>query len=326
MRESEGGDVSLTKEQLELRRQGLTASDMVALSGTVPFKKRKSVYDVFLDKVHPDKVRPTEVTEAMELGHEAEPIIVNRVAKKLQLAVVYPQTTVRHAKIEWAMATPDAKIVETSGYVGVNGPPTYLNEKVLGLIECKLVGFFVADHWGEADDIEHGPPDFVYTQAVWQCMVTELPFCIVGAMIGTEVRTYRVDFDAGAREYAEALVEVAAKFRRDHVLTGIPPEVDGSESSREMLAALFQKHNGVRIRADALAEDHARAYFEARRLKNEAEQSMEVSKTLLLDRIRANEGLVGDGWECAWREQRGYRVNAYDVAPMRKFELRRLKR
>lgn len=316
-----GVAVTLTLDQLALRREGLTASDMVALSGTVPFKKRRTVFDVFLDKVHPDKVKPTEVTEAMELGHEAEPLIVERVARKLKLAVAYPQRTVRHAKIDWAMATPDAKVVGAP-YVGIMSASAY---EALGLIETKLVGFFVADCWGDNEDIEHGPPDYVYTQVVWQMFVTNLPFCIVGAMIGTEIRTYRVEYDAGAREYAETLVEIGAKFRKDHVLTGREPPVDGSEASREMLAALFQKSNGARVQAPLEAEMHARVYFEARKRKAEAEEQMAVAKTMLLDKIRDNECLVGDGWQCAWREQKAHDVT-YHVDAHRAFDLRALKR
>jgi putative phage-type endonuclease len=321
--------VSLTKEQLELRRQGLSSSDIVALSGTVPFKKRKTVYDVWLDKVHPDKVKPTEVIEAMELGHETEPIIVRRVAKQLGLAVVYPQTTVRHPTIEWAMSTPDALVVESEqrGVVSKEFASKYYAQNIArGLIECKLVGVHVADFWGESGDIENGPPDFVYTQVVWQMMVTGLPFCVVGAMIGTEVRTYRVEFDDAAKEYAEALVEMGAKFRADHVLTERPPPVDGSEPSRNMLAALFQKHNQVQIKADPQAEEAARAYFEAQRQVKEAKDLADNAKTVLMAKIQGNYGIRGEGWRCNWAEQKGYHVEGYDVPPMRKFDLRPTKR
>ena len=318
--------VSLTKEQLALRRLGLTASDMVALSGTVPFRKRKTVYDVYLDKVHPDKVQPTEITEAMELGHEAEPLIVARVAKKLKLAVAYPQTTVRHAKIEWAMATPDAKAVDSTEYAGrMMTAPAYDIVHDTGLIEAKLVGLYVADCWGDTKDIENGPPDYVFTQCVWQMFVTAMPFCIVGAMIGTEIRTYRIEYDASASEYAEALVEIGAKFRADHILTGRPPPVDGSESSREMLAALFRKSNGVYLKADETAEEAARLYFDAKRRAKAAEQDADNAKTVLLARISENEGLKGDGWKCAWREQKAYDVPGYHVDAMRKFDLRPVK-
>jgi putative phage-type endonuclease len=325
--------VSLTPEQIAMRRQGLTASDIVALSGTVPFKKAKTVYDVWLDKCHPDRVKPTEVTEAMELGHEAEPIIVRRVAKKRNLSVVYPQTTVRHPDIEWAMCTPDALIVNGAVHRGcyvsepTAAPPNSMVAEE-GLIECKLVGLHSARWWGEFDDEESetdGPPDFVYTQVVWQMFVKQLPYCVVAAMIGTEFRTYRIPFDASAKEYAEALVEMAAKFRRDHVLTDRPPPIDGSASSRELLAALFQKTNGVQIKADEESEDAARVYFNAGRQIKAAKELQDKAKTVLMAKIQGNFGIRGDGWRCNWGEQAGYHVDAYDVKPMRKFDLRAVK-
>jgi predicted phage-related endonuclease len=316
--------VSLTPEQMFLRRQGLTASDIVALSGTVPFKRKKSVFDVYMDKVHPDKVKPTEITEAMELGHEAEPLIVARVAKKLKLAVTYPQTTVRHAKIEWAMATPDAKVVDSAECAGrVMTAPAHDVVHDVGLIEAKLVGLYVADCWGDTDDIENGPPDFVYTQCCWQMFVTVMPFCIVGAMIGTEIRTYRIGFDASASEYAEALVEIGAKFRTDHVLTGRPPPVDGSEASREMLAALFRKSNGVYLKADEDAEEAARLYFDAKRRMKTAEQDADNAKTVLMAKTTNADGIVGDGFRFTWKERKGYHVDAYDVPSQRVAAFRR---
>lgn len=312
--------MSLSPEQIAMRRTGLTASDMVVLSGTVPFKKAKTCHDLFLEKCYPERVKPTEVTEAMELGHETEPVIVARAARKRGLGIVYPQTTVRHPTIEWAMATPDALVVDSSGgYLGIVAPGTGKEE---GLVEAKLVGVHTAEHWGDTDDVEHGPPDFVYSQCTWQLFVKQLPYCIVAAMIGTDFRMYRIDFDAAAKEYAEALVEVGEKFLVDHVRPQRPPPVDGSESSREMLSALFRRSNGITLKADDSDEEAARAYFIGKKQKAEGEHLMDQAKTALMAKIQANYGLRGDGWTATWGEQKPYRVDAYDVAAMRKFSLR----
>lgn len=321
--------MSLSPEQLAMRRTGLTASDIVVLSGTVPYKKARTVYDLYLDKVRPELVRPTEVTEAMELGHEVEPAIVARAARKLGVAVVYPQTTVRHESIEWAMATPDALIVGNTDRVGL--VPMRLVEKEsmfeVGLIEAKLVGLHAAPWWDvsyeEADGA--GPPDYVFTQAVWQAFVKRLPYVVVAAMIGTEFRLHRIEFDSAAQEYAGALVEVGEKFLVDHVRPKRPPPVDGSASSREMLSALFRRPNQITLKADDEAEQMARAYFAGKRQREEGEQLMDQAKTAMMARMQENYGLKGDGWSAVWGEQKGYHVEAYDVAPMRKFGIRPVK-
>jgi len=316
--------VSLTKAQLELRRQGLTSSDIVTLSGTVPFKKAKTVFDVYLDKVEPEAVKPTEVTEAMELGHEAEPIIVTRAARKRGLGIVYPHTTVRHPSIEWAMSTPDAVIVASHGNCLGIVPPGIGKEE--GLVEAKLVGIHVADHWGEDGDIEHGPPDYVFTQAVWQMFVKQLGYCIVAAMIGTEFRTYRIEYDESAQDYARALVEIGERFLVDHVRPRRPPPVDGSEASRRMLAGLFRRDNGIVLKADADDETAARAYFNGKKQRDEGQHIMDNAKTALMAKIGDAYQLSGDGWRANWGSQAGYHVPAYDVEPMRKFDLREKKR
>jgi predicted phage-related endonuclease len=276
-----------------------------------------------MDKVFPELVKPTEVTEAMELGHAAEPIIVERVARKRGLAVSYPHATVRHPEIEWAMATPDAMIVNAPGVVGLL--PENTKHEPLGLVETKLVGTHVAPHWGETYEEGEGPPDHVYVQAIWQLFVKQLPYCVVGAMIGTEIRTYRIDFDSGAQEYAEVLVEMGEKFLTDHVRPRREPPMDGSQSNRDMLSSLFKKSSGVYLKADAEAEQAARAYFDAKRDRDAAVERMDAAKTALMDKIRGDHGIQGDGWRALWSEQKGYTVPAYEVTPMRKFDLRPVK-
>ena len=64
--------MTLSREQLLLRKQGLTASDMVVLAHVVPFKKARTVYDLYIDKTTEQPVQ-SEATDAIELGHEAEP-------------------------------------------------------------------------------------------------------------------------------------------------------------------------------------------------------------------------------------------------------------
>jgi predicted phage-related endonuclease len=142
-------------------------------------------------------------------------------------------------------------------------------------------------------------------------------------MIGTEVRTYRIEFDDAAKEYALALVEIGEKFLVDHIRPQRPPPVDGSDASRSMLAALFSKSNEVMLKADPDDEQAAHAYAEGKKQVKAGELLMDQAKTALMAKIQDNYGVRGDGWAATWGEQKGYHVDGYDVAPMRKFGLRK---
>jgi putative phage-type endonuclease len=304
--------VSLTPEQIILRRQGLTASDIVVISGTVPFKKARTLFDLYVDKVCPEQAVPTETTEAMDLGHEAEPMIVARVARKRNLSIVYPQTTVRHPKIEWAMATPDALVVDDSSGPIHDPVPT-------GLIEAKLVGIHMVDSWDRGDEGVEGPPDYVFTQVTWQLFVKGLKRCYVAAMIGTEFRIYDVAYD---EDYAMALVELGERFLVDHIRPKRPPAADGSESARRMLASVFPRSNGNLLDADTEAECAAKMYFEGSALVKEGERLKDDAKALLMEKIGESDGIKGHGFRCFWKNRDGYHVPAYTVDPGRKFDLR----
>lgn len=315
--------MGLSKEQLALRRTGLTASDMVTLSRTVPFKMAKTPYDVFMDKVHPEKVKETEVTEAMELGHEVEPVIVARAARKLGLAVLYPTTTVTDPDVPWKICTPDAIVVRAEaaprpGVIDVEDLRQLyeLEASASGLIEAKFVGLHMAPYW------EDELPEYVYVQCVWQCHVKRQPFVVVAAMIGTMFKTYRVEYDEGAQELAGALTDVGEKFLVDHVRPGHPPPVDGSESSRRMLAGLFPKNNGVMLKADDGDEEIAAHYFRGKKMVDDGERMKDEAKTAFMAKIQSADGVRGDGWRALWKEQAPYHVDGYDVDAMRKFDLR----
>ena len=196
----------LTDADIALRRTGLTASDMVALSGTVRFKRARTVHDVWLDKCHPELAPRTEISEAMELGNAAEPLIVAQTAHKLHMAVDYPQRSRRHREVPWKICTPDGIVVSNTEHVGVvqsNLSHEHMTEE--GLLEAKLVGLHMAPYWDAAHENDEGPPEYVYVQVCWGMHVLELPYAIVAAMIGTQIRTYRVEFGDGERELCDAL-------------------------------------------------------------------------------------------------------------------------
>ena len=317
----------LTPEQLAMRKTGLTASDLVTICDPPPFANARTEFDVYLDKV--SDTAPRFASEAMEIGNEVEPVIVQRAARKLGLAVIYPGTTVRHPELPLFMATPDAYVARSGtlmpGIVHENTVDNADHYERDGLIEAKCVGFGASSHWDDSPDGEP-VPGYVYLQVVVQMWVCKLPYVIVAALLGTEFRTHRYDWGPGEIELVEAIQDRGQQWWRDHVVAGKPPSVDSSDGARRMLRGLYPRNNGVMLKADAESEDWARQYFAAQQTVKQGEEIKKAVTTRMMERAASADGVVGDGWRFFHKLQAAYHVDGYDVPAQRKPDMRKVKR
>jgi len=298
--------VPLTAAQRAIRRSGITASDVRALVGEDPYGR--TAHDVYVSKVHEEE--PLAESEAMALGNELEPIILRRLARKIGLYLLRrdPDTlTVRHRVHVTHVATPDAFLAMTA----VHG--------VEALGEVKAVGLHNAHDWGPSGE---ELPDWVTIQATWQAYVADVPLVHVGALIGTDVRVYRVVPDP---ELVAVLVEAADRHWTDHVVPRLPPPVDGSEGARRMLRARWPRERLDVLRAGAPAEALARRYFEASRSKASAEAAAELARQQLMELVGEHAGIVGDGWRLNLKWQEPCVVAASRRNGFRRFDLRAVK-
>lgn len=305
--------MSLSPKQLEIRRTGVTATDVVVLSG-LPYYGR-TIHDVWRSKVLGDEV--LEETEAMSLGNELEPMVVRRLAAKCGLVVVPrppDEMTVVHPTKPTHIATPDAFLARAVG------------RDLEALGQAKVVGAEAMRHWGPSNDTEK-MPDAVFTQVAWEAHVTGLPVDYVGALVGAEVRTYAVRLE-DVEDLVGELEDVADRFWRDHVITKKPPPVDGTAGAERMLRALHPEPTGPRRRAGPQTEAAARAYFEARAGEREVKKAIARAKQELMAFCAGAEGIVGDGWRLKANMRAGYEVGpkaGYTVAQRRRFDLRPVK-
>lgn len=298
----------LTEAQLLLRKRLITATDVRVLAGFDPYGL--SPHDVWLSKCtnEPSKF---EVTEAMEIGNDVEPITLKHLARKRQIALV-PATTIVHPTIRHHGATPDALQPVIGDAVPEYGA------------EVKAVGFRFSREW-DPDDPE-GFPEWVLPQVAWCMHVAGARRWYVGAIIGTMVGTWVVE-RADVQDLTEALVEVADKFYVDHVLTKVPPRLDASDGAYRMIRKLVgEGSNGAMLKASAEAEQAAALYFEAQRELKAAEAKKQEATSRLIATAGEFDGVKGDGWRLLHRAQGSYVVPSYTVAAQRKFDLRPIKR
>ena len=293
--------MSLSPEQIAMRRTGITATDVVVLASGSDWHGR-TVHDLYRSKVlGVDDFQPTEATE---LGDELEPVVLRRAAAKLGLELRPTPGTIAHPEHRRYLATPDA----AAQY---------------GWLQAKVVGLHPAREWGPTDTGVEGLPESVLVQCAWEMFVGETEVEYVGALLGTEVRTYRIERDLdGIDELVLGLRDLADRFIVDHLDAMRPPAVDGSEGSARLLAALFPRQRTPALRASPEAEEAARTYFAATRAMKALEAEKELAKQRLVAFVGDADGTTGDGWRLKldWREP--VEVKATTRAGYRHFDCR----
>lgn len=293
----------LTAEQIEIRRTGLTATN---------------IRDVFLGKAHrvyQEKLGiapPVEETRAMRAGKHLEAGVAAWAAEELGLELAGDgRETIRHTPIEWALATPDRWIIEGGARRGV--------------VECKEVGRFMVRHWRtEATSGLDSVPVPVALQVAWQLSVTGMPRAIVAAQVGQTDIVLREITAAECERLLARMWEVAEDFWRNNVLARVAPELDGTEDAQRYLEGLYPKNEiGDFLAADAAAEELARQYMRADAAEKAAAAAKAELRQRLCDRVGLHDGIEGEGWRLTWRLRRGYERRAL---PAKQIEPKRIPR
>jgi putative phage-type endonuclease len=193
-------------EWLAWRRTGIGASDIAPILGLSPWG---TTWTVWADKI--GLAPEQEPTEAMEFGTLVETLLCDWYETKFDATVNSRQQRTVHPAWSHHLATLD----------GVAWLPT---EVVL--LECKSTS---DDEWDEI-------PMHYQAQAQWQMHVTGLTDCVFVvlhmAFGRPKIRAYRLGRNDD--DIALLIARVNA-FWTNHVLTGNPPPIDGTERTTDIL-------------------------------------------------------------------------------------------
>lgn len=197
----------LSTEQLEMRRKGITGTDIGAILGRSEFK---SPLDVWREKT--GQAEPLDMTAAMERGNFLEPALREWYSHRSgALFVEEPGTLVLRGEPR-IMATPDGL-----AHFGDGGYQRRSVER-RGL-EIKAPGPHAEAGWGEpgTDQV----PDAYLLQGVFEMAVLDVERLDFAALLGGELRIYPVQRH---RELEKHLVDFALSWWERHVVGGLEPE------------------------------------------------------------------------------------------------------
>jgi len=281
----------------ELRRAGVTASEIAAVMGLSPWDSPFSLYWKKLNGWD------TEGTDIMSAGRYVEPSAADWwIAENdpLENLVLRPAGLYAHPDRPWQLATPDRLIhmlcsccdgaaagsgcfpgygCECCRNTGIDGPAH-------ALLECKWVAYSW-DGWGEpgTDDI----PVYYRAQGLWQADVLgvdEVHFAVLGpggfrayGPIRRDEKDLRIMRAAGAEFHAR-------------LESGDAPDLDGHSAT---LAALSRLHPLVGEGDVEVSVELAEAYRRARALRKRADAVVDRCEARIREALGSefNRAVVG---------------------------------
>lgn len=245
-------------EWLDLRRTGIGGSDVGSIVGVNRFR---SAYEVWLDKTGRLPDQDLTDVDAVHFGIVFEDAVADRFAYRTGFEVWHPKATFRDRDRLWRLANPDRLMVDADGVVGV--------------LECKTAGLFMADEWAEGSI-----PESYELQTVHYAGVLGLPYAYLAVLIGGQRLEYRrVDIDP---DYVADVDKVIEEFWVDNVQADVPPPVDASKACTDVLLRMWEAQEGiVDLGEEGLAL--AREY----RAAMAAEKEADARKSLAGNQLRA---------------------------------------
>jgi len=228
--------MSLSQEQLDIRKTGITATDMTKICGLSNYG---GPIDVLLDKR--GTPAPFVETDRVRWGNILEGPIREDYAQRHGVRVIGGDQigTLAHPTLEWLMATPDG-LVTPAGF------------------DLPQWGWEGKTHTGWLSHL-YGDPGTDQVPA-WELVQCQTNLIVARAKFGNHFTRWDLTafMDGVPQDYvithdqelADMLIETARAFWFDHVIGGKPLDPDGSDSFSEHLARKFPTSGNEMVEAD----------------------------------------------------------------------------
>lgn len=267
-----------SKEWLELRRQGLGASEVPAILG---FDKYKTPFQLWLEKTNRVPVDPTDSPQA-RVGRYAEAMIANLYADTVGNVDVVTVDPVQHPTLPFLFASADRAVY------AVDAPLPTPADAPTHLLEIKNRGG-LPKGWGESGSLDI--PESVYTQVVIQSACYGIPRVDVAALLGgNDFRIYPIDVPDWL---VTEMLERVNDWWQTHVVGDREPTIEGVGAA-EYLAKKFREHRDELIEAPDLA-DTLRTLLDMREQQKALDDDVSGIEVQIKARIGDAAGLIVPG-------------------------------
>ncbi|MGK9250857.1 YqaJ viral recombinase family protein [Paenibacillus humicus] len=200
-------------EWLKLRKAGIGGSDAAAVAGMNPWKSPVGVY---LEKT--GQIVSPEAGEAAYWGNQLEDVVAREFATRSGFKIQRSNKLYRHKDHPFMLGNVDRLITDGS--------------KRRGILEVKTT-----NAWASADWEDGKIPDHYAIQLQHYMAVLGLDYGFFAVLIGGNRFEQRyVERD---ETVIKALIGIEREFWEENVLKGVPPAVDGSGASTDLLNYMY---------------------------------------------------------------------------------------
>ncbi len=256
------------------RRTGIGGTDAAKILGLSRFG---GPADVYMEKL--GLSAPLVQTEVMEWGNRLEDAVATKYGDVHGIRPRKDKRVKRHPEHRWMLAHIDRWL-----------PPD-------GLLDCKTTGLWSVNEWGE-EGTDQIPNDYLL-QGLHYLGVTDGSYIDFALLIaGSKYREYRVERD---EDMIEALIEREREFWFDHVLAKVPPPVDGTDASRELLNIRFPKAELASIDPPPGFEERALEWLALKAAHKAEEGRLAELGNLMREDLGSAEASSGPLYSVTWR-------------------------
>ena len=205
--------VGLPKEEwLKYRKQGITGTDAGAITGMNPYV---SAFQVYQDKIT-EEISDFD-NESMRQGRDLEDYVAQRFMEETGLKVRKANAIYQNEEHPVMLADFDRLIIgQKAG------------------LECKTVSPYSSDKWKDGNIPLHYQMQVQHYLAVsgYDC------WYVAAIIFGREFVIRKIERD---EELIQYLITIEERFWNEHIVKGIMPEPDGTDSCSEQIAKLYFK-------------------------------------------------------------------------------------
>jgi putative phage-type endonuclease len=297
---------NVSYEEWSVKRKaqvGIGGSDAGTLLGLNSFKDE---YTLYLEKR--GEIIPSEAGEAAEWGHILEPVVADKWHQ-------------RFGEPQGITIEPFNYLLQSKEYPFMLANIDRLARRgdSFGILEIKTASEYLNGEWENGDIYADGSgngkvPAKYYAQVQHYFQVCGLEWGYFGALVGGN-KLYSVYVERN-QTFIDELIHIEMLFTQRLEL-GIPPELNGSESCKELVGRLYKEHNEkfeevedeelggwlalrneLKERIDLLVENHKKEV-------EPLEEQLTFCETSLKARIGENKGVIYQGYKITWGVRNG---------------------
>ncbi len=288
-------------EWLAERRNSIGGSELGAILGMNSYCSPYTVWAIKTGLLDED-----EDNESMRQGRDLEEYVAQRFAEKSGLKVRRENAIIRNDDFPYIHANIDRKIV------GINAG-----------LECKTANAFAMKRYKGGDF-----PESYYAQCVTYMAVREFDRYYLAALIlGLDFKIYqltRIENDTCpawcessvyvSDEEIKALRQIAIEFWEDNVKKGIPPQMDGSNSTTETLHTIYADSKPGTETDLSDVETNIKHYIEIGKTIKELEKEQEKQKQKIQLSLQDNETGHSGKYTVTWKnsQRRSFDMKAFE--------------